>query len=355
VVIAAGGTAGHVKPALAIADALRADGAEVSFITTGCGTATGLVTAGGFAEDILPMRGLERRFSLGNLRTLGLTLAAVPRARRILARRGAQVVIGGGGYLAGPVALAAWSRRTPVVLTEADAHLGLANRLAAPLAHRVCLAYPIPERDEPRFVVTGRPVGADVRGATRASGRAALGIGEDELCVLVAGGSQGARTINWAVAEAYADGPPFTLIHVAGAGQLDDVAAMLDGRTPGDRYRLVGYLDNFHDAVAAADLVVARAGGSVSEFAAIGRAMVLIPYPYATGDHQTSNATWYVDAGAAVLLPDAECTATRLRGIVDALVADLPRREAMALAARGVSRPNAAEEIARQVLDAMRR
>lgn len=301
------------------------------------------------------MRGLERRLTLGNLRTLGLTLAAIPRARRILARRGAQAVIGGGGYLAGPVALAAWSRRTPVVLTEADAHLGLANRLAAPLARRVCLAYPIPGRAEPRFVVTGRPVGAEVRGATREAGRQALGIGADEVCVLVAGGSQGARTINRAVAEAYADGPPFTLIHVAGAGQLDDVATRLTGHTPGERYRLVGYLDNFHDAVAAADLIVARAGGSVAEFAAIGRPMVLIPYPHATGDHQTRNAGWYVDTGAAVLLPDAECTATRLRGIVDALVADTARREAMALAARGASRPQAAEEIARYVLDAIRR
>jgi UDP-N-acetylglucosamine--N-acetylmuramyl-(pentapeptide) pyrophosphoryl-undecaprenol N-acetylglucosamine transferase len=350
VVIAAGGTAGHVKPALATADALRAEGASVSFIGTGRGSGAGLVAAAGLEEDVVPMRGLERRLTPKNLVALGLAGLAVPRAMAALRRRRADVVIGGGGYVAGPVALAAWLLRIPLLLTEADSHLGMANRLATPFARRVALAFPIAGRTGHKYVVTGRPVGADVRGATRAAGRAALGIADDALCVLVAGGSQGARTINRAVAEAFGDGPPFELIHLAGAGQVDDVRALLADRSSGPRYHLLGYLDNFHDAVAAADLVISRAGGSVFELAAIGRPAILVPYPYATADHQTKNAQWLVDAGAAVLVPDAECTARRLAALVTELLADPGRRDAMAQAARTVARPDAAQVIAATAL-----
>lgn len=348
-IIAAGGTAGHVKPALAIADALRADGAVVSFIGTGRGSGAGLVAAAGIDEDVIPMTGLERRLALRNLRTVTLALLAVPRAIRAIRRRRAQVVIGGGGYVAGPVALAAWLLRIPVLLTEADSHLGMANRLAAPLAGRVALAFPIAGRSGPKYIVTGRPVGPDVRGATRDSGRAALGIPADARCVLVAGGSQGARTINHVVAAAYGDGPPFELIHLAGAGQVDEVRALLHERQPGPRYRLLGYLDDFHSAVAAADLVISRAGGSIFELAAIGRPAILVPYPYATADHQTKNARWLVDAGAAVLVPDSECTAERIRALVDELLGDQGRLDAMAAAARTVARPDAADVIAAAV------
>ena len=207
-----------------------------------------------------------------------------------------------------------------MLLTEADSHLGMANRLAAPLAQRVALAFPIADRTGSKYIVTGRPVGDEVRGATRDAGRAALGIPADARCVLVAGGSQGARTINHAVAGAFGDGPPFELIHLAGARQVDEVREILRDRNPGPRYRLLGYLDDFHSAVAAADLVVSRAGGSVFELAAIGRPAILVPYPYATADHQTKNAQWLVDAGAAVLVPDRECTAERIAALVDELL-----------------------------------
>lgn len=328
---------------------MRADGADVSFIGTGRGSAAGLVAAAGLEEDVIPMRGIERRLTPTNLVAVALAAAAVPRALRALRRRRADVVIGGGGYVAGPVALAAWLLRIPVLLTEADSHLGMANRLAAPLARRVALAFPIADREPPKYLVTGRPVGPEVRGASRAAGRAALGIDEGATCVLVAGGSQGARTINRAVAEAYADGPPFELIHLAGARQVDDTRELL--RDPGPRYRLLGYMDDFHDAVAAADLVVSRAGGSVFELAAIGRPAILIPYPHATADHQTGNARWLVDAGAAVVLPDAECTAERLRALIDELLGDPPRLARMAEAARTVARPDAAERIAQAVAE----
>lgn len=342
-----------MKPALAVADALRADGATVSFIGTGRGSGDGLVRAAGLDEDVLPMQGFRRSLSVANLRTLGMTLAAVPRAIGILRRRRADAVIGGGGYLAGPVAVAGWLSRRPVILTEADSHMGLANRLAAPFARRVAMAFPIAGRREPKFLVTGRPVGPEITSASREAGRRALGIGTDEVCVLVAGGSQGARSINTAVATAFREGPPFRLIHLAGDRNLDDVRGILGGDPP-EGYDLRGYLTEFHDAVAAADLVVSRAGGSVFELAAIGRPSVLVPYPHATADHQTKNARWLVEAGAAVLLPDAECTPDRMSALIAEILADPDRLAVMGANARSVARPDAARRIADVVAEVVR-
>jgi UDP-N-acetylglucosamine--N-acetylmuramyl-(pentapeptide) pyrophosphoryl-undecaprenol N-acetylglucosamine transferase len=354
-VIAASGTGGHVVPALAVAEALRARGAEVTFVTTRGRAGAGLAAEAGFPEDTIPLRGIERRPTLRNLRALAQAVAAVPRALRVLGRRRADVVVTAGGYMAAPVALAARLRRRRVVALEADSHLGLANRLVAPLAHRMLLAHPLPGRTGRRYEVTGRPVRADVVGATRTAGRRAYGISPDATVVLVVGGSQGARTLNRAAVEAFGADPPFHVIHAAGPRQVDETRALLDGHADPGRYRLEPYLTDLPDAMAAADLVVSRSGGSVFEIAAIGRPSILVPYPHATADHQTANARWLVEAGAAVLLPDAECTGQRLRELVGALLSDRRRLEAMAESARAVGRPEAADRIAEVVLEAARR
>jgi UDP-N-acetylglucosamine--N-acetylmuramyl-(pentapeptide) pyrophosphoryl-undecaprenol N-acetylglucosamine transferase len=349
VVIAAGGTAGHVKPALAIADALRVRGARVSFIGTGAGSGHGLVLDQGYEEDVVPMRGFARSLSPSNLRTIGLTLAAIPRAMRILRARQADAVVGGGGYMAGPVAIAARLLGIPLLLTEADSHLGLANRLAAPYARRVALAFPVVGRVGEKYVVTGRPIDHEVANADRAAARVELGIASDEPCVLVTGGSQGARTLNTAIVTAYGTNPPFTLIHIAGGKQVDDVRALLGAEPDPEHYRLMGFTDRFHQAVAAADLVVSRSGGTVFELAAIGRPSILVPYPHATADHQTKNAMWLVEAGAAEMIPDHECTPERLRDAIDRLMADPGLRARMSHAARSVARPDAADRIAEMI------
>src|SRR4051812_4745557 len=157
VVIAAGGTAGHVVPALAVAEALRARGAEVAFVG-GERAEAELVPAAGYRFERLRVAGLDRRNPLRAVRAAGLAAAAVSRVRRFLKGERAGVVIGGGGYASGPAGLAAVSLRIPLLLTEADSHLGIANRMLAPFAGRVCLAFPIDGRDGDRYMVTGRPV-----------------------------------------------------------------------------------------------------------------------------------------------------------------------------------------------------
>jgi UDP-N-acetylglucosamine--N-acetylmuramyl-(pentapeptide) pyrophosphoryl-undecaprenol N-acetylglucosamine transferase len=337
-------------PALAVAEALRDHGADVAFVTARGRAGTGIAAAQGFPEDSIPLQGFRRSLSLGNLRTLGMAALAVPRALGIIGRRDVDVVITGGGYMAGPVAVAAWLRRRPIVALEADAHMGLANRLIAPLCRRVVLAFPIAGRRGRRYIVTGRPVRRTVRQATRTSGRRRFGIAPEATVVLVVGGSQGARSINRAAVAAFGSTPPFVVIHVTGPRQLDETRALFGTDGPGPEYLLEGFLDDLPEAIAAADLVVSRSGGSVFELAALGRPSILVPYPHATADHQATNATWLVSAGAAVMLPDAECSGPRLRELVGALLSDRPRLDAMGEAAREVGKPEAADRIADLVL-----
>jgi UDP-N-acetylglucosamine--N-acetylmuramyl-(pentapeptide) pyrophosphoryl-undecaprenol N-acetylglucosamine transferase len=342
IVIAAGGTAGHVVPAIAVADALRAEGAQVSFVG-GERAEKALVPAAGYEIDTLNVEGISRRNPLKAARAVVKAGAALATARRILSTRKPDAVLGAGGYVAGPVGLAATTRRIPLVLAEADSHLGLSNRLLASRARRVCLAFPLEGREPPRYRVTGRPVPPTV--TDRDHARAQLGIAPGETCVLVFGGSLGARSINAAAPEAFKDAP-YRVVHVAGARDYPTLTA------PGPHYVLLEYLTPFGIALAAADAAVARAGGSVFELAQYGLPAVLIPYPYASANHQEANARWMAERGAAVVLPDAELTPQRLRAETDALLA---RRAAMAEAARKLARPDAAHDIAQELLAAAAR
>ena len=265
-------------------------------------------------------------------------------AARLLRRRRADAVLGGGGYVAGPIGLAAVLRGTPLVLTEADSHLGLTNRLLANRARRVCLAFPIEGRNGDRYLLTGRPVPPTI--TDRAAARAEFGIEPGELTVLVFGGSLGARSINHAAVAAF-EGARYRILHVAGRRDFPELTA------PGPHYVLRDYVVPFGKALAAADVAVARAGGSVFELAQYALPAVLIPYPHASGNHQEANARWMEQAGAATILPDAELTPERLRADVDALVQDDERRREMALAAAKLARPDAAQTIAREILAAV--
>jgi UDP-N-acetylglucosamine--N-acetylmuramyl-(pentapeptide) pyrophosphoryl-undecaprenol N-acetylglucosamine transferase len=337
-----------VVPALAVADALRAEGAAVSFLG-GSRAEAQLVPAAGYELLTLDVRGLSRSNPLLALRAAGLAAAALPRARRLLARLEADAVMGGGGYVAGPVGAAALAMRLPLVLTEADSHLGLTNRLLAPFARRVCLAFPLQGREGGRYRVTGRPIPPPYADVTAA--RARFGLSAGETCVLVFGGSLGSRSINVAAIEAF-QLAPFRVLHICGRRDYPALAA--HDLRPG--YELVSYLDldDFGLALAAADLAVARAGGSVFELAAYGLPSVLIPFPRAAGDHQSSNARWLSEAGAAVVIADSELSAARLAGEVSTLLADAHRLHEMGAAARELARPQAATDVAEELMAAAR-
>jgi UDP-N-acetylglucosamine--N-acetylmuramyl-(pentapeptide) pyrophosphoryl-undecaprenol N-acetylglucosamine transferase len=347
IVIAAGGTAGHVVPALAVADALRAEGAHVVFVG-GERAERAMVPAAGYELRPITVEGLSRSNPLKAARAVLRATAAVRTARAILRDVRPDAVLGAGGYVAGPVGVAAAARRVPIVLAEADSHLGLTNRLLARWARRVCLAFPIAGREGERYLVTGRAVPPPA--TDRAAARARFDLGADDTCVLVFGGSLGARTINEAAVDGLA-GAAFRVLHACGTR---DYAALRErlGPEPPANYDLREYITPFGDALLASDLCVARAGGSIFEIAAHGRPAILVPYPYASADHQSSNARWMAQAGAAVVVPDAELDAARLAAEVGALLADSARLESMARASAALARPDAAQRIAAEVLAA---
>ncbi len=347
---------------MAVADELRASGAEVSFLGTRERIEAELVPARGYEIDCVAVRGIDRRNPLRAARAAVEAAGAVGAARRVLRRRGADVVMGGGGYVAGPAGLAALLTRTPLVLTEADSRLGLANRLLASRAQRVCLSFPIAGREGEPYLLTGRPVPTAVLGASRKAARARFGIDSDARCLLVMGGSQGARSINLAAIEAFAErgaggpdaefGRDFDVIHLSGRRDYEELRGRLTGAPRSERYTLLPYEPDLGDVLAACDLVLARSGGSIFEVTAAGRPAILVPYPHATADHQTANAAWMADAGAALTIADAELSADLLAARVAELLDDQDRLARMAAASLALARPDAARRIADEVLAA---
>ena len=300
--------------------------------------------AAGYELHALRVVSLPRRSPIGAAKAVAIDSRAFVAARRMIRELRPDAVFGAGGYVAGPVGLAALMARIPLVLLESDSHLGLTNRVLAPLAHRVCLAFPLDGRDGTRYRVTGRPVPPPA--TDRAAARARFGIAPDEDCVLVFGGSLGARSINHAALEAFG-GAHFHVLHAAGTRDLADLTS------PGPQYDLRGYISDFGEAILASDLVVARSGGSVFEVAAHGKPMVLIPYPHATGDHQTENARYMEREGAAVVITDGHLDGRRLAAEVGNLLADRNRLLTMARASAALARPDAAREVAGEILRAL--
>ncbi len=342
-------------PALAVAAELRDSGAEVSFLGTKERIEADLVPAAGFEIDFVKVRGIDRRNPLRAARAGFEALGAVGASRAALKRRGADVVMGGGGFVAGPAGLAAALTRTPLVLTEADSHMGLANRLLARRARRVCLAFPIAGREDERYLVTGRPVPAAVLAADRGEARGRFGIAAQERCLLVVGGSQGARSLNLAAVEAFAEraGRDFHVLHLSGRRDFEELEGRLAAAPYKEGYSLLAYEPDLGAVLAACDLVLGRSGGSIFEVTAAGRPAILVPYPYATADHQSANAAWMQKAGAATVLRDEELSAERLVAEVGAVLGDSARLEQMAAASRTVARPDAAATIAAEVLGAV--
>jgi UDP-N-acetylglucosamine--N-acetylmuramyl-(pentapeptide) pyrophosphoryl-undecaprenol N-acetylglucosamine transferase len=302
-----------------------------------------LVPEAGFELDTFAVSGFPRRPSLGMLRA-GWQAARAPFAcMAILRRRQPNIVLGGGGYVAGPMVLAARLLRIPAALTEADAHLGLANRLAAPFARRMFLAYDVPGREGSKYRVVGRPIPIAHRGATREEGRRLFGLPPEGPVVAVFGALAGATSLNEMAVSAWGHGGP-SVLHICGERDYPGLAPRVS--RPG--YVLVPQTDQFGAALAAADLAVSRAGGTVWELAAAGTPSILVPYPHATADHQTLNARWFERGGGATVVPDDEVD--RVPVLVEELLDDPAKLATMRAGMLALARPDAADAIAEELI-----
>jgi len=357
VIVSGGGTGGHVYPALAIADGLRLrhPTAEILYVGTRNGLEHDIVPRTGYQFYAISGAGLKRRFTPGNLVTLWRAARGLAEAWVLLSRFKPDVVVGTGGYVCGPVVLAAVCKRVPTLIHEQNAFPGLTNRILARFASCTTLTFGEAVRYLPhkaRVRITGLPVRPEILAARRDEARAYYGL-DNIFTVVSFGGSRGARSINEAMVEvcrALKDDPAVRLYHATGRAQYDAFLKSLgDVQISLSAARNINIEPYFYDIarlLAAADLVISRAGAStIAEITALGIPSILVPYPFATGNHQEHNARALVRQGAAVLVPDRDLSGDVLLRLIEGLRRDVERRQRMAEAARALGKPDALERL----------
>jgi len=357
--IAGGGTAGHLLPGLAVARALVAAGhdpATIHFVGSDRGVEATMVPAAGFTFDELPGRGIQRRLALSNVSAVLGLLKGVLRGIGIVRRRKPAVVVALGGHASFACGLAAVLLRRPLILLEQNVRAGAVNRVLGRFATAAAVSFE--GTDLPRAVVTGNPLRPELRAAAEAgpdrdAARAQLALPEERVVLAVFSGSLGSRRINAAVrglAERWGHRNDLAIRHVIGKRDFAEFTADLPPLPDGGLlYQTVEYEDRMHLLLAAADLAVTRAGGTVFELAVMGVPSVLVPLPIATRDHQTANAAALASSGGAIVVPDPECTTDRLEAELAPLIDRPDLRAKMAENMRTAAVPDAAERVARLV------
>jgi UDP-N-acetylglucosamine--N-acetylmuramyl-(pentapeptide) pyrophosphoryl-undecaprenol N-acetylglucosamine transferase len=352
IVIAGGGTGGHLYPGLAVARELLRErpNAQVSFAGTARGIEARVIPREGFALDLIRSAGLKGKSWSSRLHGASLLVPSMLDAWRLLSRRRPAVVLGVGGYSSGPVVLLAALRGIPTMVIEQNAVPGLTNRWLARVVRAAAVTYDDTRRFfGPRSFVAGNPVRAEFFASADVGARPGAG-----PRVLILGGSQGAHAINLAAVAAAAELarrlPGLEVVHQTGERDLD---AVREGyRRVGVAARAESFLDPVAAEVIAADLVICRAGATtLAELAASGRPAVLVPFPAATDDHQRKNARVLVEAGAALMLEERDLTGERLAAAAVDLVGDQAKRQAMGHAMRRFARPDAASRIVARLLE----
>jgi len=371
VILSGGGTAGHVYPALALADRLVSTSCEVLYVGTPDSLEERLVRADNVPFASIEVQPLEQDYRIwrGPDRARYATLVTAPlswiRARRpatrIIERFNPDVVVGFGGYVCAPIVWAAHRAHVPVVLHEQNSVMGKANRQLARDATVVALTFEdtvsqVEGVTDARIVVTGNPVRPALRATSRAQARQALGLADDDVFVLVFGGSRGARSLNEAVAHLartlLAD-EHVHIMHATGLRDFDDTVARAGLPSDFTRYRPVAYIDEMDTVMPGADLVVCRAGSTtIAEIGALAIPAILVPFPLATGDHQTKNARTLVEAGSAVLVRDDELGSAVFASTLEGLIADADRRRTMRAHALALSQTDALSALTDVVLEA---
>lgn len=362
IVLSGGGTAGHINPALAVAGILRDQGHTVYFAGCPGGIEERLVPEAGLPFKAFEAAGFNRNHPLSLIRALRLMAASTKKAEAWFDQIKPDVVVGFGGYVCMPVGRAASKKGIPVVLHEQNSVMGLTNKYLAKKAARIALTYEVAGdavADKSRLVLTGNPVRASVFDATREEGREYMGIAEDQLVLVVFGGSLGARHINTAVcslAQELLDHPCLHVWHIAGPKEYDSVCEQLDLPSElAERYHVVGYENQMGKVLAACDMVVARSGAtSLAEISALRIPALLVPFPFATADHQTINAREFVRAGAACMVADSQVEGDEFREALMRMVESEQVREDMRTAAKKFDTRDAAEKLSELILQVAR-
>jgi len=348
--LAAGGTGGHLFPGIAVAEAAQREAkAEVLFVGTASGMEKDVIPRLGFALRLIPSEQLRGRSWWGMVHALWAALRGLGAARRVIREFAPDLIFSIGGYASGPTVLIGWTRRVPCILLEPNAIPGLTNRLLGRLATKICVGFPrtVQFFATDKAVFTGNPVrwNAPPQTPTRTQ--------SEKFTLLVFGGSAGARRLNQTVPQALAlmdtDKETLRIVHQTGkanGAEVSETYAKL-----GVRAEVVPFIDNMQEVYAAADLVVCRAGANtVAELATMGKPSILIPYPYAADDHQRANAEVLVQADAARMILDAELTPEQLKQEISTLMHDRSRLETMARAAAALGRPDATAAVVRECL-----
>ncbi|SHK24479.1 undecaprenyldiphospho-muramoylpentapeptide beta-N-acetylglucosaminyltransferase [Desulforamulus aeronauticus] len=357
-IVTGGGTGGHIYPALAIAKGLQShfSHTEILYVGTNHGLEADIVPKANLSFQAITVSGLERKLSLSNLKVFWQAWQGYREAARIIQNFRPDVVIGTGGYVCGPVVLAAARRGIPTLIHEQNALPGITNRILSRVAKGVAVTFEdsvqyFSNRD--KIAVTGLPVRPEITESHRREALKALGLDEERLTLLVFGGSRGARRINQAMVEViqhYGNQPAIQIIHATGqAGYQEFLDAAKDRGIELDKYVNIiikPYLYNMQEALAAADLVVSRAGAAtLAELTVLGLPSILIPYPYAAENHQEFNAKALADRGAAVLIKDAELTGATLIAELQKIISNENRLRNMSLASEKLGRPEALDDI----------
>lgn len=361
IMISGGGTGGHIYPALTIYKTLETMvDANFLYVGTERGLESRIVPKEGIPFTTLPVQGLQRTLSLDTLVTVGKTISSLWKANRLISKFQPDIVIGTGGYVCGPLLLAAALRGIPTLIQEQNVVPGITNKILSRFVDVVAVGYEEAARYFPsakQVVYTGNPVRPSVVTANREEARAYFGLQDNQTAILVAGGSRGARSINTAmqaVHEQYKGREDIKIIHATGTDEYSRVCERLgihEGEVYSPTSHIVPYLDNMDMAMAASDMAIFRSGAiGLAELAVRGIPSILIPYPYAAADHQTFNAKAFVEAGASTMIVDKELDGTRLLQAVDAMLADWGCRERMAQATLQLGKPEAAIEIAKLAL-----
>lgn len=360
VIFAGGGTGGHLYPALAVADRLKAEGSHVRFIGTSHGVGASVIPKYGYELSFVHARGLAGGV-MGKLKAVVSLAWGLVESFCVLREFRPDLVIGSGGYVCAPVVAAATLLGIPSILMEQNAFAGKSVRLLSRFARRVCTSFPGCRKglDPSKIVLTGNPVRADIYTRSREEARQRLHIAPERRCLLVTGASQGAASLNRAVLRALPAWreQPWTILHLTGPSHIDEVLTRSADVVAGAEldYRPLAYSEDIAELYAACDLVVCRAGATtLAEITARGLPSVLVPYPYAAENHQEANALGMVEQGAASMVLDKD-----IEKLLGDVVSDLLTKEAdlqaMAGASQTLGRPEAAAavvQVAHSVLTA---